>query len=103
VLALCAIPQVFALGVVSVFEQVLESLPSEERSEIFNAYVRSIGEDPDAYRQDSAALESAAGKMSTTEELKPNAEGSDVQASSSFYKTTSFLMDLANAMLCINV
>jgi len=71
--------EVFALGVVSMFEQVLESLPSEERSEIFNAYVRSIGEDPDAYRQDSAALESAAGKMSTTEELKPNAEGSDVQ------------------------
>ena len=40
------LPQVFALGVVSVFDQILEALPEQERNDIFNAYIGSLGEEP---------------------------------------------------------
>lgn len=43
----CLCPQVFALGVFSVFEQILEAIPGEERALIFNAYIRSLDEDPE--------------------------------------------------------
>ena len=72
--------QVFALGVCSVFEQVLESLPAEERTAIFNAYIQSLGEEPETYRRDAAALEAAAGALtSANTPLVPDASGLDVQ------------------------
>jgi len=68
--------QVFALGVHSVFDQILEAIPSEDRTEIFNAYIRSLDEDPEMYRRDAAALEAAASASST---LVPDASGAEVQ------------------------
>ncbi len=68
--------QVFALGVVSVFDQILEALPDAERTMIFNAYIQALGEDPETYRKDSAALEASA---SSGGSLQPDANGTDVQ------------------------
>ena len=43
--------QVFALGFVSVFDQVLEGLPDGDRENLFKAYLSSLDEDPSKYRQ----------------------------------------------------
>jgi hypothetical protein len=42
---------VFALGFVSVFDQVLEGLPDSDREKLFNAYIGSLDEDASKYRQ----------------------------------------------------
>jgi len=42
---------VFALGFVSVFDQVLEGLPDNDRESLFNAYISSLDEDGSKYRQ----------------------------------------------------
>lgn len=71
--------EVFALGFVSVFEQVLESLPDAERAAIFSAYVKSLGEDPEQYKKDAAKIEQLAGSLSGPDGLTPDANGSDLQ------------------------
>lgn len=69
--------EVFALGVMAVFDQILETLPSEEKNAIVDAYILSLGEDPAAYRRDAATLEKAASQVSGGMKLVPsNAEGS---------------------------
>lgn len=35
--------QVFAMGFVSVFEQIMESVPSAERAKVFDAYIMALG------------------------------------------------------------
>lgn len=70
--------QIFALGFVSVYEQILESLSAEERGAIFKAYVDALGEDADKYKRDASALEQAANGL-TPESLTPNADGNEVQ------------------------
>lgn len=67
---------VFALGVVSVFDQILEALPEQERNDIFNAYIGSLGEDPNTFRADAAALEKATALVSGDAKLEVNSEGS---------------------------
>ena len=49
--SLAVIPQVFALGFVSVFDQVLEGLPDNDRESLFNAYISSLDEEGSKYRQ----------------------------------------------------
>lgn len=71
--------QVFALGVVSVFEQILESLPEGERVQVFKAYIGALDESPDKFKADAARLEETAGALSGPEQLAPDAGGSDVQ------------------------
>ena len=46
---LCLWIQVYALGFVSVFEQVLDALPAD-RDAVFTAYVNALDEDPAQYR-----------------------------------------------------
>jgi Thylakoid formation protein len=43
---------------VSVFDQVLEGLPSEEQAAVFKAYIEALDEDPQQYRSDAEAWES---------------------------------------------
>ncbi|KAG2424022.1 hypothetical protein HXX76_014846 [Chlamydomonas incerta] len=69
---------IFALGFVSVYEQILESLSAEERAAIFKAYVDALGENADTYKRDAQALEQAANGL-TPESLHPDANGNDVQ------------------------
>lgn len=42
---------VFALGFVTVYDQLMEGYPSDEdRNAIFQAYVKALNEDPEQYR-----------------------------------------------------
>jgi hypothetical protein len=34
-------PQVYALGFVSVFDQIMDAMPAQERSEVFSAYLKA--------------------------------------------------------------
>ncbi|XP_010924048.1 protein THYLAKOID FORMATION1, chloroplastic [Elaeis guineensis] len=49
---------VFALGFVTVFEQLMEGYPSnDDRDAIFRAYIQALKEDPEQYRCDAQKLE----------------------------------------------
>uniref|UniRef100_A0A1D1XCS7 Protein THYLAKOID FORMATION1, chloroplastic n=1 Tax=Anthurium amnicola TaxID=1678845 RepID=A0A1D1XCS7_9ARAE len=49
---------VFALGFVTVFDQLMEGYPSnDDRETIFRAYIKALKEDPDRYRSDGQKLE----------------------------------------------
>lgn len=43
-------PQVYALGFVSVFDQILDGFDGAEKEKIFKAYINALGEDPAKYR-----------------------------------------------------
>ena len=47
--------QVFALGFVSVFDQIIEGIPGTAAADIFQAYMAALQEDPEKYRRCSAA------------------------------------------------
>jgi hypothetical protein len=47
----CPAPQVTALGIVSIFDQVLGGLPEAERDDVFNAFIGALQEDPKKYRK----------------------------------------------------
>jgi hypothetical protein len=42
--------QVYALGFVSVFDQILDGFDAGDKEALFSAYVKAIGEDPAQYR-----------------------------------------------------
>jgi len=46
----CWLVQVYALGFVSVFDQVLDGFEEDEKTKIFTSYVKALGEDPAQYR-----------------------------------------------------
>ncbi|GAB4825030.1 Protein THYLAKOID FORMATION 1, chloroplastic [Ancistrocladus abbreviatus] len=49
---------VFALGFVTVYDQLMEGYPSDDdRNAIFEAYINAIKEDPEQYRKDAQKLE----------------------------------------------
>lgn len=49
---------VFALGFVTVYDQLMEGYPSDEdRNAIFEAYIKALKEDPEQYRKDAQQLE----------------------------------------------
>lgn len=66
--------EVFALGLVSVFEQILETMEESERTQIFDAYIKALGEEPEKYRQDAAGLEKAAAALPGAEKLGTQGE-----------------------------
>ena len=41
----------FALGFVSVFDQITEGLPGTAAGDIFQAYMKALQEDPEQYRR----------------------------------------------------
>lgn len=45
----------FALGFVSVFDQILEGLPEPITQEVFKAYVDALQEDPQQFRRSAPA------------------------------------------------
>lgn len=54
---------VFALGFVTVYDQLMDGYPSTQDQEaIFKAYVEALNEDPDQYRRDARKLEEWASK-----------------------------------------
>ncbi|PWZ39833.1 Protein THYLAKOID FORMATION1, chloroplastic [Zea mays] len=49
---------VFALGFVTVYDQLMEGYPSiEDRDSIFKAYITALNEDPNQYRADALKME----------------------------------------------
>ncbi|XP_024990304.1 protein THYLAKOID FORMATION1, chloroplastic-like [Cynara cardunculus var. scolymus] len=49
---------VFALGFVTVYDQLMEGYPSDDdRETIFQAYIKALNEDPQLYRTDAQKLE----------------------------------------------
>jgi hypothetical protein len=71
--------QIFALGVVSVFDQVLCDMESGNRQELFDAYISALSEDAEDYRKDAAQVTEWAQECSSPEELKPDASGFKVR------------------------
>ncbi|KAL1560715.1 Protein THYLAKOID FORMATION 1, chloroplastic [Salvia divinorum] len=58
---------VFALGFVTVYDQLMEGYPSDEdREAIFKAYVEALNEDPAQYRADAQKVEEWARSQSAT-------------------------------------
>jgi photosystem II biogenesis protein Psp29 len=56
---------VFALGFVTVYDQLMDGYPSEaDRDAIFKAYVSALNEDPELYRKDAKKLEEWASSQS---------------------------------------
>ena len=48
---------VFALGFVTVYDQLMEGYPSDEdREAIFQSYIKALNEDPDKYRSFSSFI-----------------------------------------------
>ncbi len=52
--------QVAALGFVSVFDQIMEGLPTEEQKAVLDAFAGALNEDAAQYRRDAEELEAAA-------------------------------------------
>eukprot|EP00250_Pteridium_aquilinum_P029618 c39849_g1_i1 orf=238-1137(+) len=68
---------VFALGFVTVYDQLMDGYPSEaDREAIFKAYVEALNEDPEQYRKDAKRLEEwASSKTAETIVSFKSAEG----------------------------
>eukprot|EP00475_Leptophrys_vorax_P028881 TRINITY_DN42065_c0_g1_i1.p1 TRINITY_DN42065_c0_g1~~TRINITY_DN42065_c0_g1_i1.p1 ORF type:complete len:286 (+),score=32.89 TRINITY_DN42065_c0_g1_i1:114-971(+) len=61
---------VFALGFVTVFDQLLDGFPSSaEREAIFKAYIEALNEEPTTYRADAERLEKWAAELATSASL----------------------------------
>ena len=73
------LPQIYALGFVSVFDQIMESVAEDDRKKIFAAYVSALDESPEKYRSDAAQMESVASSLSGPDALTPDANGSVLQ------------------------
>lgn len=71
--------QIMALGFVSVFEQIMEAIPENERNLIFDAYIRALQENPEVYRRDAAAMMEQAKALGSPDQLVPSASGNDLQ------------------------
>jgi photosystem II biogenesis protein Psp29 len=72
--------EVTALGITSIFNQVLEGLPEQERASVFDSFIIALQEDPAKYRADSAKLEEwAKGRTSGGDDVRPDSNGDDVQ------------------------
>jgi photosystem II biogenesis protein Psp29 len=68
-----------ALGICSVFDQILQGLPEEEQAAVFSAYIQALDESPEQYRKDAKALEEFAKSADGADSLLPNAGGNDAQ------------------------
>ncbi|XP_041005309.1 protein THYLAKOID FORMATION1, chloroplastic-like [Juglans microcarpa x Juglans regia] len=106
---------VFALGFVTVYDQLMEGYPSDEdRDAIFKAYVRALKEDPDQYRVDAQKLEDWARAQTATslvefasregevegilKDIAERAGGKDSFSYSRFFAVGLFrLLELSNA------
>ncbi|PRQ52976.1 putative protein Thf1 [Rosa chinensis] len=68
---------VFALGFVTVYDQLMDGYPSDEdRDAIFRAYINALKEDPEQYRADAKKLEEWARAQTSSSLIEfPSKEG----------------------------
>lgn len=106
---------VFALGFVTVYDQLMEGYPSDDdRVAIFQAYINALNEDPQQYRADAEKLETWARAQNSSslvefsskegeiedilKEIAERARGSGSFSYSRFFAVGLFrLLELANA------
>ncbi|CAJ2654981.1 protein THYLAKOID FORMATION1, chloroplastic-like [Trifolium pratense] len=78
---------VFALGFVTVYDQLMEGYPIDEDSDaIFKAYINALKEDPDQYRVDAQKLEDWARVQNSTSLIEFSSREGEVEG---------FLKDIA--------
>lgn len=71
---------VFALGFVTVFDQLMEGYQSDEdRETIFQAYIRALNEDPEQYRVDAQKLEEWARNQSSDSLVTFSSRGGEIE------------------------
>lgn len=70
--------QVFALGIVSVFDQILDEMEAADKEALTGAYLESLGENASTYRKDADELTELAEACSSPEDLVPSSSGSKV-------------------------
>uniref|UniRef100_A0A7N0TJC1 Uncharacterized protein n=1 Tax=Kalanchoe fedtschenkoi TaxID=63787 RepID=A0A7N0TJC1_KALFE len=71
---------VFALGFVTIYNQLMDGYPSDEdREAIFQAYIRALQEDPEQYRKDAQKLEEWARSQSTTSLMEFSSREGEVE------------------------
>ena len=68
----------FALGFISIFDQVLEGAQALNE-DVLTAYLQALDEDSSKYRADSEKLASWAKGLSGFEDVKPNTEGTEAR------------------------
>lgn len=95
---------IFALGITSVFNQILDDVDEAERDAIFDSYIKALDEKPSDYRSDAEELTKLAEACSSVDDLKLDAGGSalekalaDVKARTddgSFFYTRFFAIGL---------
>ena len=74
--------QVFALGISSVFSQVLDDMSPDEADQVFSAYINALDEDPKQYKKDAEKLTELGKACDGPGDLKPDASGSEVRTHS---------------------
>jgi photosystem II biogenesis protein Psp29 len=107
---------VFALGFVTVYDQLMEGYPSDEDTDaIFKAYINALKEDPEQYRVDAQKLEDWARAQNSTSLIEFSSREGEVEgvlkdiaeraggkgdfSYSRFFAVGLFrLLELANAM-----
>lgn len=72
---------VFALGFVTVYDQLMEGYPSDEdRDAIFQAYINALKEDPQQYRADAQKLEEWARAQTSSSLVEFSSRDGEVEA-----------------------
>ncbi|OMO98878.1 Photosystem II Psp29, biogenesis [Corchorus olitorius] len=72
---------VFALGFVTVYDQLMEGYPSDEdRDAIFQAYIRALNEEPEQYRNDARKLEEWARAQTSSSLIEFPSRDGEVEA-----------------------
>ncbi|OEL35417.1 Protein THYLAKOID FORMATION1, chloroplastic [Dichanthelium oligosanthes] len=72
---------VFALGFVTVYDQLMEGYPSnEDRDSIFKAYITALNEDPDQYRADAQKMEEWARSQNGNSLVEFSSRDGDIEA-----------------------
>lgn len=71
--------EVFALGFVSVVDQVLEGFPGPGKEELLKAYLSALQEDAEQYRRDAEKMEGVAKQLSSSSDLQPDSSGNELQ------------------------
>ncbi|XP_057729337.1 protein THYLAKOID FORMATION1, chloroplastic-like [Arachis stenosperma] len=71
---------VFALGFVTVYDQLMEGYPSDEdRDAIFKAYINALNEDPEQYRKDAQKLEEWARAQNLTSLVEFSSKDGEIE------------------------
>ena len=66
------------MGIVSVFDQILDEMEGSDKDALFGAYIKALGEDAATYRKDADELTELAEACSSPEDLAPSASGGKV-------------------------